>query len=72
MCDKSNLTEESFITETNNLISIYGWISYFGKNPEEIAEIVSRSNPLEFEAKKIKVRNYLNFQLTILNGTNKH
>ena len=51
--NKSNLIEESFITEIDKLISIYGSISYFGKKRDEIAEIVSSSNPLEFNVKKI-------------------
>ena len=50
--DKSNLIEESFITEINKLISVYGSISYFGKKLDEIAEIVSSNNPLEFNVKK--------------------
>ena len=52
MYDKSNLIEESHMTEMNKLISIYGSITYFGKNLDEIAEIVSSSNPLEFNVKK--------------------
>ena len=72
MYDKSKLIKESFRTEINKLISIYGSISYFGKKIDEIAKIVSTSNPLDFNAeKKNEVNNYLNFQLTIVNGTNK-
>ena len=44
--NKSNLIEESFITEMNNLMSIYGSISYFSRKLDETAEIVSSSNPL--------------------------
>ena len=50
--DKSNLIEESFVTEINELISVYGSISYFGKKLDEIVEIVSSNNPLEFNVKK--------------------
>ena len=50
--DKSNLIEESFVTEINELISVYGSISYFGKKLDEIVEIVSSNNPLEFNIKK--------------------
>ena len=52
MYDKSNLIEELFMTEINNLISVYGSISYLGKKLDKIAEIVSSSNRLEFKVKK--------------------
>ena len=52
MYDKSNLIEELFMTEINNLISVYGSISYLGKKLDKIAEIVSSSNRLEFNVKK--------------------
>ena len=68
--DKSNLIEESFITETNELISVYGSISYFGKKLDEIVEIVSINNPLEFNVKKNTVRSSLNFHLAKVNRTN--
>ena len=64
--DKSNLIIESFLTEINKLISIYGSISYFGK----IAEIISSNKPLEFDVKKDTIKNSLDFQLTKINGTN--
>ena len=53
LCDKSNLLKESFITEINNLISVYGSISYFGKKLNKIAEAISSSNPLEFNVKEM-------------------
>ena len=40
------------MTEINNLISVYGSISYLGKKLDKIAEIVSSSNRLEFNVKK--------------------
>ena len=58
MFDKSNLIEESFITEINKLISVYASISYFDKNP------------LEFDVKTNTAKNYLNFQPAKVNGTN--
>ena len=70
MYDKSNLIEESFVTEINELISVYGSISYFGKKLDEIVEIVSSNNPLEFNIKKNTVRNSLNFHLAKVNCTN--
>ena len=53
MYDKSNLLKESFIAEINNLISVYGSISYFGKKLNKIAEAISSSNPLEFNVKEM-------------------
>ena len=58
MFDKSNLIEESFITEINKLISVYVSISYFDKNP------------LEFDVKTNTAKTYLNFQPAKVNGTN--
>ena len=68
--DKSNLIIESFLTEINKLISIYGSISYFGKKINKIAEIISSNKPLEFDVKKDTIKNSLDFQLTKINGTN--
>ena len=39
--DNSNLIKESFITEINKLISIYGSSSYFGEKINKTAEIAS-------------------------------
>ena len=39
------------------------------KKLDEIAEIVSSTNPLEFNVKNA-IKNFLNFQLTKVNGTN--
>ena len=68
--NKSNVIEESFKTEINKLVSVYGSISYFGKKLNEIAEISSSRNPLEFDVKKNAVKNSLNLQLTKVIGTN--
>ena len=57
------------MTEINNLISVYGSISYLGKKHDKIAEIVSSSNRLEFNVKKTAVKSYLNIQLAKVNGT---
>ena len=57
------------MTEINNLISVYGSISYLGKKLDKIAEIVSSSNRLEFNVKKTAVKSYLNFQLAKVKGT---
>ena len=70
MYNKSNVIEESFKTEINKLVSVYGSISYFGKKLNEIAEISSSRNPLEFDVKKNAVKNSLNLQLTKVIGTN--
>ena len=59
--DKSNLIEESFITEISKLIWVSGSMSYFGKKLDEIAEIISSNHPLEFCVKKKNaVKNSLN------------
>ena len=50
--NKSNLIKESFITDINKLISIYGSISYFGKKINKIAKVTSSNKPLEFNVKK--------------------
>ena len=52
MYNKNSLLEKFFVTEINKLISVYGSISYFGKKLDEIAELVSSNNSLEFDLKK--------------------
>ena len=53
------------------LILIYGSISCFEKkNVNELAQIVSSSKRLEFNIEKDTIKNYLDFQLTRVNGTN--
>ena len=66
--DKSNIIEEFFITEITTLTWGYGSISYFGKKLDEIVENVSSSNPLELNAKYVKI--FLNFQLIKISCTN--
>ena len=48
--DKSNLIKETFITELNKTVLIYGSISYFAekKQEDEIFQIISPKNYLEF------------------------
>ena len=52
MYNKNSLLEKFFVTEINKLISVYGSISCFGKKLDEIAELVSSNNSLEFDLKK--------------------
>ena len=70
--DKSNLIKESFIAETNKLISKYGSISYFGKKINNISEIISSNQPLEHNVKKdiIKKLQKLTVQIFV-NGQKK-
>ena len=70
MYNKNSLLEKFFVTEINKLISVYGSISCFGKKLDEIAELVSSNNSLEFDLKKNTVKISRNFQLTKVNGTN--
>ena len=67
--DKSNMIEQTFITNLNKLISVYGSISYFDKKSiNEAVEIVSFNNPLKFSAVKNTKKNTLDFQLIKING----
>ena len=68
--DKSNMIEQTFITEINKLISVYNSISYFcKKSANESVNIVSFNNPLTFSAVKDTVKNMLSFELTIIDAT---
>ena len=63
------MIEQTFITEINKLISVYGSISYFDKKSiSEAVEIVSFSNPLKFFVVKNMIKNTLDYQLTKING----
>ena len=45
--DKSNVIEQTFITEINKLTTVYGSISYFNeKGVNEVAQIILFNNPL--------------------------
>ena len=66
--DKSNMIEQTFITEINKLISVYGSISYFDKKSiNEAVETVSFNNPLKFSVVKNTIKSTLDFQLTKIN-----
>ena len=46
LCDKSNMIEQTFITEINKLVSVYGSSSYFNKKPiNDAVEIASLNYP---------------------------
>ena len=63
------MIEQTFITEINKLISVYGSISYFDKKSiRKAVEIVSFSNPLKFFVVKNMIKNTLDYQLTKING----
>ena len=64
------MIEQTFITEINKLISVYGSVSYFDKKSLiEIVQIVSFNNPLRFSMVEDIVKNTLNFQLTKIDVT---
>ena len=64
------MIEQTFITEINKLISVYGSISYFDKKSlNEIVKIVSFNNPLRCSVVKGLVKNTSNFQITKIDGT---
>ena len=53
--NKSNLIKESFITEVNKLISIYGSISNFGnKKSMKLPKLYLAISPLKFDVKKLR------------------
>ena len=67
--DKSDLIKETYITELNRKVLIYGSISYFNKKTEnEIFRIVSPENYLKFYVERDAIKNNLNFQLTSVSG----
>ena len=52
------MIEQTFVTEINKLIPVYGSISYFGKKSRNKAvEIVSFDNPLKFSVVKDTIKN---------------
>ena len=58
--DKSNVIEQTFVTEINKLISVYGYISFFNKKSvNEKVQIVSFNNPLKFTVLKDTIKNTL-------------
>ena len=62
--DKSELIKETYITELNIKILIYGSISYFNKKTEKkIFQIISPENCLKFTVGKHTVKNNLDFKL---------
>ena len=64
------MIEQTFITEINKLISVYGSISYFNKRSvNQAVEIVSFDNPHKFSVVKNTIKNTLSFQLTKIDGT---
>ena len=66
--DKSNLIKQIFVTEINNLLSIYGSIGYFNKNgTNEAAQIILLNNPLKCFVSSDTVKNSLDFKLTKIN-----
>ena len=68
--DKSNMVEQTFITEINKLISVYNSISYFGKkSANESVNRVSFNNSLTFSAVKDTIKNTLSFELTKIDAT---
>ena len=68
--DKSNLIKETFITEINKIVLIYGSISYFAERKQEnkIFQMISPRNLLEFYVAKDTVKKRLDFQITNING----
>ena len=67
--DKSNIIEQTFITEINKLISVYGSTSYFNKKAvNEIVQKTSFNNPLKFLVSRDTIKNTLDFQLTKIDG----
>ena len=63
------MIEQTFVTEINKLISVYGYISYFDKKSiYEAVEIVSFMNPLKFSVVKDTIKTASDFQLTNIKG----
>ena len=70
MYDKSALIKDSYITDVNKKVSLYGSTSYFNKKTEnEILKIVSPENLLKFLIEKDTVRNNLSFHLASISGS---
>ena len=67
--DKSKIIEQTFITEINKLIFVYGSTSYFNKKTaNEIVQIISFNRPLKFLVSKDTIKSTLDFQLTKIDG----
>ena len=65
MYEKSNVIEQTFVTEINKLMSVYGSISFFNKKSiNENVQLVSLNNRLKFTVLKDTIKNTLDFQLT--------
>ena len=61
--------KETFITEINKKILIYGSISYFGKKAEnEGFRIISPENYLKISVEKDITKNSVDFQLLSISG----
>ena len=55
--DKSNVIEQTFVTEINKLISVYGFLSFFNtKSVNKKVQIVSFKNPLKFTVLKDMIK----------------
>ena len=69
MYDESNVIEQTFATEINKSISVYGSISFFNKKcVNEKVQIVSFNSLLKFTLSKDTIKNTLDFQLTKIDG----
>ena len=69
MYEKSNVIEQTFVTEINKLMSVYGSISFFNKKSiNENVQLVSLNNRLKFTVLKDTIKNTLDFQLTKIDG----
>ena len=69
MYDKSKLIKQTFLTEINKLLSIYGSISYFDKKGiNETPQIIFFKDSLKFSVSNDTVKNSLDFKLTKFNG----
>ena len=62
--------KQTFTTEINKLLSLYGSISYFDKkDTNETAQIISFKDPLKFFLSNDTVKKSLDFKLTKINGS---
>ena len=69
MYEKSDVIEQTFVTEVNKLMSVYGSISFFNKKSvNENVQLVSLNNRLKFTVLKDTIKNTLDFQLTKIDG----
>ena len=67
--NKSNIIEQTFVTEIDKVISVYGCISLLNKERiNKKVQIVSLNNPLKFTVLKDRIKNTLDFQLTKIDG----